>query len=66
MHCKLLIINKEMKRILFTLFTLLLVSNSQAQCDGRYQQEIFDDVTVSTVTYSDVMNESATRFEMII
>lgn len=45
-----------MKRILFTLFTLLLVSNSQAQCDGRYQEEIFDDVTVSTVTYSDVMN----------
>ena len=45
-----------MKRILFTLLTLLFVNNIQAQCDGRYQQEIFDDVNVSTVTYSDVMN----------
>ena len=45
-----------MKRFLFTLLTLLIVNNIQAQCDGRYQQEIFDEVTVSTVTYSDVMN----------
>ena len=45
-----------MKRILFSLFTLLLVNNIQAQCDGRYQEEIFDEVSVTTVTYSDVYN----------
>jgi poly(3-hydroxybutyrate) depolymerase len=54
-----------MKRILFTLFTLLLVNSIQAQCDGRYQQEIFDDVTVSTVTYSDVTNLQVDIYEAI-
>jgi poly(3-hydroxybutyrate) depolymerase len=54
-----------MKRILFTLFTLLLVNNIQAQCDGRYQQEIFDDVIVSTVTYSDVTNLQVDIYEAI-
>jgi len=54
-----------MKRILFTLFTLLLVNNIQAQCDGRYQQEIFDDVTVSTVTYSDVTNLQVDVYEAV-
>jgi len=44
-----------MKRILLSLLVLISFSVN-AQCDGRYQEEIFNEVSVSTVTYSDVHN----------
>jgi predicted esterase len=45
-----------MKRFLFLFITLFSFFNVQAQCDDRYNEEIFDEVSVSTVTYSDVHN----------
>jgi para-nitrobenzyl esterase len=45
-----------MKRFLFLFITLFSFFNVQAQCDDRYNAEIFDEVSVSTVTYSDVHN----------
>ena len=45
-----------MKRFLFLFITLFSFFNVQAQCDDRYNSEIFDEVFVSTVTYSDVHN----------
>jgi para-nitrobenzyl esterase len=44
-----------MKRILLSLLVVLNYSVN-AQCDGRYNEEIFEEVSVSTVTYSDVHN----------
>ena len=38
------------------LLFLVLSISVNAQCDGRYQEEIFNEVSVSTVTYSDVHN----------
>ena len=45
-----------MKSIFLTLIALFTFSIANAQCEGRYQEEIFDEVSVSTVTYSDVYN----------
>ncbi len=45
-----------MKKFLFYLFTLFAFTSAQSQCNGRYQEEIFNDVSVTTVTYSDVYN----------
>ena len=45
-----------MKRFLFLFITLFSFFNVQAQCDDRYNEEIFEEVSVSTVTYSDVHN----------
>lgn len=45
-----------MKRILFSIIALFVFAQAQAQCDGRYQEEIFDEVSVSTITYSEVYN----------
>lgn len=47
-----------MKRLLLSLTTLFAFTFSQAQCDGRYQEEIFDEVSVTTVTYSEINNLS--------
>ena len=44
-----------MKRILLSLLVVLNYT-SIAQCEGRYNEEIFEEVSVSTVTYSDVHN----------
>ena len=46
---------KKLTKILF--FTLCInFLAAQSPCDGRYAEEIFDDVQVTTVTYSDVHN----------
>ena len=43
----------------FIYITAFLFANfSFSQCDGRYEMEIFDEVDVTTVTYSDVHNLS--------
>lgn len=44
------------KLILLSIVCLVCVFNLQAQCDNRYNEEIFDEVSVSTVTYSEVHN----------
>lgn len=41
-------------QILFILFSNFLIA--QDSCDGRYSEEIFEDVEVTTVTYSDIHN----------
>ncbi len=46
------------KYLLFTLLTLNIYI-SQAQCNGRYESEIFQNTTVATVTYSSVTNLDA-------
>ena len=43
-----------MKHFLLYTISLFIFTNTQAQCYGRYQQEIFDQVSITTVTYSDV------------
>lgn len=45
-----------MKRTLLIALTVFIIGSIQAQCDGRYQDEIFDEVSVTTVTYSEVNN----------
>ena len=42
---------------LFTCFQLLAQQND-CDCENRYQTELFNDVNVQTVTYSDVHNLS--------
>ena len=44
---------------LYTLLLLTFISAfTFAQCDGRYQTEIFSSVTVTEVNYSDVYNDN--------
>jgi len=45
-----------MKKLILGFICLVSVINLQAQCDGRYNEEVFEEVSVSTVTYSDVHN----------
>ncbi len=43
------------KHVLLTIALIAILFSAQAQdCDGRYLEEIFDNVDVSTVVYSDV------------
>jgi len=41
----------------FILLLLLFIKENTAQCNGRYQNEIFSSVSVSTVNYSDVFTD---------
>ena len=43
-----------MKKILILFTTLLFVYNLSSQCNGRYQNEIFNNVDVTTINYSDI------------
>ena len=45
-----------MKRLLFCFVAQFIFSICQAQCDGRYQDEVFNDVSITTATYSEVYN----------
>tara|TARA_B100001115_G_scaffold180280_1_gene172381 strand:- start:6271 stop:7467 length:1197 start_codon:yes stop_codon:yes gene_type:complete len=47
-----------MKRILFLTAAVVLSAQVFAQCDGRYESEIFDDVQVTEVEYTDVYDWS--------
>ena len=46
-----------MKKNLFSIILLCFSVSSFGQCNGRYQTEIFNTVSVSTVNYSDVYND---------
>jgi len=43
-----------MKKIILLLFTLTISHSVFSQCNGRYETEIFNSVTTTTVNYSDV------------
>ena len=45
-----------MKRVISVAAVLLFATSVWAQCDGRYESEIFDELEVTTVEYSDVYN----------
>lgn len=48
-----------MKKLIAYLFTILISSSTLiAQCEGRYQSEIFNSVSVTTVNYSDIYNDN--------
>ncbi|MGC6428189.1 MAG: T9SS type A sorting domain-containing protein [Flavobacteriales bacterium] len=47
-----------MNKLAFLIFSIFLSVYGFAQCDGRYQDEIFESTTVTTVEYSDVYNWS--------
>jgi len=50
---------------LFTLLTLTFISAlTFAQCDGRYQTEIFSSVTVTEVNYSDVYTDNEHKMDI--
>ena len=49
--------NTIMKKNLLSLILLSISIFSYGQCNGRYQTEIFNTVSVSTVNYSDVYND---------
>jgi len=49
--------NSAMKKNLFSIILLCFSVSSFGQCNGRYQTEIFNTVSVSTVNYSDVYND---------
>ena len=46
-----------MKKLFFALSCLSFSNLLNAQCDGRYQTEIFSSVNITTVNYSDVYND---------
>ena len=47
------------------IIALLCANFLFAQCDGRYEMEIFDEVEVTTVTYSDIHNLSMDIYQPI-
>ena len=47
------------------IIALLFANFLFAQCDGRYEMEIFDEVEVTTVTYSDIHNLSMDIYQPI-
>ena len=50
---------------LATLLTLTFISAlTFAQCDGRYQTEIFSSVTVTEVNYSDVYTDNEHKMDI--
>ena len=50
---------------LSTLLALALISTfTFAQCNGRYQTEIFNSVTVTEVNYSDVYSDNAHKMDI--
>ena len=48
-----------MKKILLIITSLLISNFIFSQCNGRYQEEIFSSVSVTTVNYSDVYTDNA-------
>ena len=53
-----------MKNTILLFCSLLIIQLNYGQCNGRYQNEIFSSVSVSTVNYSDVYTDA--RHEMDI
>ena len=50
---------------LYTLLALTLISAfTFAQCNGRYQTEIFNSITVTEVNYSDVFTDNAHKMDI--
>ena len=47
-----------MKNLFFTLLFSLVINSVFSQCDGRYETEIFNSVTTTTINYSDVYTNS--------
>ncbi|MBC8464582.1 MAG: T9SS type A sorting domain-containing protein [Bacteroidetes bacterium] len=54
-----------MKRIVSIFMVMSLAVSAWAQCDGRYESEIFDDVEVTTVVYSDVYDLDVDIYEPV-
>ena len=53
-----------MKKLSTLLALTLITAFAFAQCNGRYQTEIFSSVTVSTVNYSDVYTDNAHEMDI--
>ena len=47
----------NMKKKFLAIILAIISLNNYGQCNGRYQTEIFNSVSVSTVNYSDVYND---------
>ncbi len=47
-----------MKNLFFTLVFSLVINSVFSQCEGRYETEIFNSVTSTTINYSDVYTNS--------
>ena len=56
-----------MKKIYFSLASVLMASLALAQCDGRYQTEIFPNVTViQDVNFSDVYTDGEHEMDIYL
>ena len=55
-----------MKRLTTLLALTFISALTLAQCNGRYQTEIFSSVTKTTVNYSDVYNDNAHSMDIYI
>ena len=53
-----------MKKITTLLFLILFSTITFAQCNGRYQTEIFSSVTVTEVNYSDVYTDNEHKMDI--
>lgn len=53
-----------MKNLYLLLILLLLGDLAFAQCNGRYETEIFSSVTVTEVNYSDVFSDNAHKMDI--
>jgi len=53
-----------MKNLFFTLVFSLIINSVFSQCNGRYETEIFNSVTKTTVNYSDVYTDNAHEMDI--
>jgi hypothetical protein len=47
-----------LKKISILILLILFVKETYAQCNGRYENEIFSSVTKTTINYSDIYNDN--------
>jgi acetyl esterase/lipase len=53
-----------MKRLYVLILIILFSTITYAQCNGRYQTEIFSSTTKTTVNYSDVYTDNAHQMDI--
>ena len=54
-----------MKKLYFLFFTIFVSAGiSFSQCEGRYQQEIFNSVDITEINYSDIFSDNAHKMDV--
>ena len=53
-----------MKKYILLLTSIIIANIALSQCNGRYQTEIFNSVSVNTVNYSDVYDDNEHKMDI--